>query len=108
LLLFPEGSRMRDGRLHPARPGVGLLSVQADVPIVPCHIAGSGHPRRWLTGAARVRIWFGKALDWRTLAGSEVEATPGRKLYQGVGEAIMREIAALRSEQERSASRGAA
>src|SRR5262245_29102686 len=33
LLLFPEGSRMKDGELHPARPGVGMMSVHADVPI---------------------------------------------------------------------------
>ena len=108
LVLFPEGSRMKDGELHPARPGVGLMAVQADVPVVPCYISGSNRPRRWLTRRGRVRIWLGMARHWRELAGPDVEPVPGRVLYQRVGEAVMREIAALKSGQERSATRGAA
>jgi len=49
LLLFPEGSRMRDGELHPPRPGVGMMAVQADVPIVPCYLEGAH--RAWPKGA---------------------------------------------------------
>ncbi len=108
LVMFPEGSRMRDGELHPARPGVGLLAVSADVPIVPCYVSGSSHPRRWLTRAARVRIWFGPARPWKDLAGAGADQAPGRALYQQVGDAVMREIAVLRAGQLNSASRGAA
>jgi 1-acyl-sn-glycerol-3-phosphate acyltransferase len=108
LLMFPEGSRMRDGELHPARPGVGLIAVQADVPIVPCYISGSNRPRRWLYRGTRVRIWFGVPRHWRELVGGDSDATGGRLLYQRVGDALMREIAALKSNQEASASRGAA
>ena len=108
LLLFPEGSRMRDGELHPARPGVGMMAVNADVPVVPCYISGSSRPGKWLTRGARVRISFGPARRWQELVGPEVDPTPGRALYQQVGDAVMREIAGLRAEQERSASRGAA
>lgn len=108
LVMFPEGSRMRDGALHPARPGLGLISVQADAHIVPCYVSGSNRSGRWWLGGPRVRIWFGKARHWRVLAGADPEATPGRALYQGLGEAVMREIALLKSGQERSASRGAA
>ena len=42
LVMFPEGSRMRDGELHPARPGVGMMAVHADVPIAPCYISAAG------------------------------------------------------------------
>ena len=108
LLLFPEGSRMRDGELHPARPGVGLLAVQSNASIVPCFISGSNHPRRWLLGLSRVRIAFGRARPWRELAGAEAEEEPGRALYYRIGEAVMQEIARLKSEQLESASRGAA
>jgi len=107
LLMFPEGSRMRDGELHPARPGVGLIAVQADVPIVPCYISGSNRPRRWLYRGTRVRIWFGAPRHWRELVGGDSEEA-GRMLYQRVGDALMREIAALKSDQQSSASRGAA
>jgi 1-acyl-sn-glycerol-3-phosphate acyltransferase len=108
LLMFPEGSRARDGELHPPRPGVGMMAVHADVPIVPCYISGSNRPRQWLFRSIRVRIWFGPALHWKDLAGSDADLTPGRALYQKVGEGLMREIAILKSGQLSSASRGAA
>ena len=107
LVLFPEGSRMRDGQLHPPRPGVGMMAVNANVPIVPCYVSGSNRPRRWWYRGARVRISFGHARAWQEFAG-EGDATPGRALYQRVGAGVMREIAALKSDQEQSASRGAA
>ena len=106
LLMFPEGGRIKDGELHPARPGVGMLAVHADVPIVPCYISGSNRQKEWWNRKARVRITFGPPRTWKELAG-EGEAT-GRVLYQRVGDGVMREIAALRADQEKSASRGAA
>jgi 1-acyl-sn-glycerol-3-phosphate acyltransferase len=108
LLMFPEGTRRRDGRLHPARPGVGMLAVNADVPILPCFISGSDRPGRWLYRGSRVRIAFGMPRHWKDLAGPDTEHVPGRDLYQRVGDGLMREIAALRDGQSRLASRGAA
>ncbi len=108
LVVFPEGSRMRDGELHPPRPGAAMMAVQADVPIVPCCVLGSNRPRRWLLGREQVRIWFGPARHWRELAGPDLDLTPGRALYHAIGEAVMREIAAIKSGQLSSASRGAA
>jgi 1-acyl-sn-glycerol-3-phosphate acyltransferase len=108
LLLFPEGTRMRDGELHPARPGVGMMAVNAGVPIVPCFISGSNRPRAWLARRARVRISFGPAREWQDLAGPGTDPTPGRALYQKVGDAVMREVGRLKAEQQSMASRGAA
>lgn len=107
LLMFPEGGRMLDGELHPARPGVGMMAVQADVAIVPCYISGSNRPGKWWYRSTRVRLTFGTARSWRDFAG-DGDLTPGRALYQRVGGGVMREIAALKSDQERLASRGAA
>lgn len=108
LLLFPEGSRMRDGELHPARPGVGMLSVNGDVPIVPCYVAGSNRPGRWLTRRTRPRVMFGTPRHWKEFIGPDVEITPGRALYQAVGDGVMREIAALKAGDLNSAVRGPA
>jgi len=96
LLLFPEGSRMKDGELHPARPGVGLLAHGADVPVLPCFISGSNRPGKWWRRAARVRITFGSVRTWRELAGEPADLTPGRTLYTAIGQGVMREIARLR------------
>ena len=108
LLVFPEGSRMRDGELHPARPGVGLLAVQADVPVASCFISGSNQPGKWWRRAVKVRITFGPPRTWQELAGADTDLTPGRTLYQRVGDGVMREIAGLRSAHRDLASRGAA
>jgi 1-acyl-sn-glycerol-3-phosphate acyltransferase len=108
LLMFPEGTRMKDGELHPARPGVGMLAVNADVPILPCYISGSNRPRSWWTRRTRVRIWFGPPRHWKDLAGPETDSTPGRALYQSIGDAVMREIAILKTGQETAATYGAA
>lgn len=40
VLVYPEGTRSRDGRLHPFRPGSGLLAAELGVPVVPAYLAG--------------------------------------------------------------------
>jgi len=40
-VLFPEGTRSRDGRLLPFKAGLGRLTAGTDVPVVPCHISGA-------------------------------------------------------------------
>jgi 1-acyl-sn-glycerol-3-phosphate acyltransferase len=40
LVIFPEGSRTRTGRLMPFKPGVIHLALEADAPIVPVTIIG--------------------------------------------------------------------
>jgi len=108
LLVFPEGTRSRDGELHPARPGVGRLAGAGDARILPAYISGSDRPKQWLTRRTRVRVWFGIPRPWQDFVSPEVDLTPGRALYQSVGDAVMREIAVLRTGQMTSASRGAA
>jgi 1-acyl-sn-glycerol-3-phosphate acyltransferase len=111
LILFPEGGRMRDGELHTARPGIGMIGVQADVPIVPCYVWGSNRPRRWLTRRLRPRlqVTFGAARGWRELAGAAAGEPPGRTLYQAIGDGVMEEISRLKAAQSQiQASRGAA
>lgn len=108
LLMFPEGTRIRDGMLHAARPGVGMLAVATDARIVPAYVSGSNRPGRWLFRLGRLRVSFGPARTWRELAGPEAGHPPGRALYRGVGAGLMREIAALRDEVSDPASRGTA
>jgi len=41
ILLFPEGSRSKDGKLQPLEGGAAFLSVKSGVPILPVYIKGS-------------------------------------------------------------------
>jgi long-chain acyl-CoA synthetase len=65
LVVFPEGTRSVDGRIAPFRPGIGLMSVELDVPIVPVRLRGTYEslPKgsRW-PRAERVRVSFGEPL----------------------------------------------
>jgi len=40
-LIFPEGSRSRDGQLQAVEPGIGLIAAKTGAPVVPVWIDGS-------------------------------------------------------------------
>ncbi|MCA8919577.1 MAG: 1-acyl-sn-glycerol-3-phosphate acyltransferase [Planctomycetes bacterium] len=40
-ILFPEGTRTRDGKLTKFKPGLGMLLAGTDVPVIPCHLDGA-------------------------------------------------------------------
>ena len=40
-ILFPEGTRSRDGRLGTFKPGLGMLIAETHAPVVPCHLDGA-------------------------------------------------------------------
>ncbi len=40
-ILFPEGTRSRDGRMQPFKAGLGMLTAGSAVPVVPCHLGGA-------------------------------------------------------------------
>jgi 1-acyl-sn-glycerol-3-phosphate acyltransferase len=39
-ILFPEGTRSRDGKLSSFKPGLGMLVADTAVPVVPCYLDG--------------------------------------------------------------------
>jgi 1-acyl-sn-glycerol-3-phosphate acyltransferase len=41
LLLYPEGTRSRTGRMAPFRHGLGVLTAGSRVPVVPCYLQGA-------------------------------------------------------------------
>ena len=97
LLVFPEGTRARDGELREARPGVGMLAVATDARILPVYVDQSHRPREWMLRRVRLRVTFGTPRTWQELAGPEVSGEPSRALYQAIGDGVMRDIAALKA-----------
>jgi 1-acyl-sn-glycerol-3-phosphate acyltransferase len=66
-ILFPEGTRARDGVMAGFKPGIGRLVAGTPVPVVPCHIAGAFEafpPQRKLPRPRRLRITIGTPLTF--------------------------------------------
>jgi len=97
LIVFPEGGRMKDGELHRAKPGLGLVVAHARVPVVPTYVSGTNQIRRCLARKERIRVCFGKPLAAETLL---EDGELGRALYQRVSDRVMEEIAKLKREME--------
>jgi 1-acyl-sn-glycerol-3-phosphate acyltransferase len=40
-ILFPEGTRSRDGNMGRFKPGLGMLVAASEIPVVPCYLHGA-------------------------------------------------------------------
>jgi 1-acyl-sn-glycerol-3-phosphate acyltransferase len=67
VVIYPEGSRSRDGRVHRLRSGLGRLAAATSVPVVPVAVAGIHDV--WPIGArprlrgGKVTVRFGLPID---------------------------------------------
>jgi len=108
LLVFPEGGRMKDGRLHSALPGLGLLVARTRAPVVPVYVSGTNRIRRCMVRREKVRITVGAILPPETWEGLEASTLAGRALYQAISDRVMQEIALLQRQQEETTRSGVA
>src|SRR5206468_5334645 len=67
IILFPEGTRSRDGKLQPARSGIGLTVIKSTAPVVPVRVFGTyeafGRHMRFPRAFRRVIVKYGKPMD---------------------------------------------
>jgi len=61
LVMFPEGTRSRSGRLRPAFPGPALIAMRSGAPILPVGIIGTEKIRgvTWLLRRPRITVNIG-------------------------------------------------
>ena len=65
LVIYPEGTRSRNGQLLAFRIGLGVLSIECNAPIIPAAVAGLDHvlPRgRLIPRRGRIKVAFGKPI----------------------------------------------
>lgn len=70
-LLFPEGGRSRDGQMMRFKPGIGMLLAGANVPVAPCHLAGTFEAcpaDRTVPLRKKIRMRIGPALNFADVA----------------------------------------
>ena len=66
-ILFPEGTRTRDGKMNRFKPGIGMLVAGTHVPVVPCYLRGcfeAWPPRAKVTRPRRIRVRIGPPLSF--------------------------------------------
>ena len=86
-VLFPEGTRTRDGSMHSFKAGVGMLLAGTSVPVIPCHLSGTFNalpPHHRFPRPAKIRLRIGCPLQcaatpndrggWNEVAGQLEEA----------------------------------
>jgi 1-acyl-sn-glycerol-3-phosphate acyltransferase len=77
LIVFPEGTRSRDGRVGPFKGGSFYLALEAGLPVVPISIVGSRHimlKGRLATYPGRVKLIVHEPVDTTGLAGADPRA----------------------------------
>ena len=97
LVIFPEGTRTRDGELQPAKSGAAMIAAQAGVPICPLYIDGTfnalprgvSFPRR-----VKVRLHIGKPFSPQDALG---DSENKRGKYEALSDAMMAHIAELKN-----------
>jgi 1-acyl-sn-glycerol-3-phosphate acyltransferase len=100
IILFPEGTRTRDGKLQAARSGIGLAVIKSTAPVVPVRVFGTfeafGRHLRF-PRPCPIAVKYGRPM---LLAGLRAEAKTCsrprlKEIYQEVANEIMMAIAKL-------------
>ncbi len=95
VLIFPEGTRSKDGELQKPFAGVGMLIHKAKIPVVPCYLEGTYEhfsSKMKYPKPGKVRVIYGEPLDF-----SDYYSQPGtRDVYEKITEKIMEKIAQLK------------
>lgn len=97
VLLFPEGTRSPDGRLQPARAGIGLVIAKTGAPVLPMRIFGAyeAFPKNAKSlRSSQITVVIGEPIRFTS---DEMENTT-RDSYQLLSNRVMDAIAALRIE----------
>ena len=92
MVMYPEGTRSRDGKLHEPQPGVAYAAMKLGTPVVPVSIWGTeafSWRRRLTKGRMPVNLRVGEPMD----LGHQPGKIPDGELREA-GEMIMRAIAA--------------
>ncbi|HMJ88422.1 MAG TPA: lysophospholipid acyltransferase family protein [Candidatus Acidoferrum sp.] len=105
VVLFPEGTRTRDGHLQPARSGIGLLVVKSGAPVVPVRVWGSmkayGRDVK-IPKPRQLILKYGEPMRFEALL-AEAKTCPKdrlKQIYQEIADQIMQAIAKLEPKED--------
>ena len=94
VVIYPEGTRSRDGRLQPGKPGIGVIVAKTGCPVVPVYIGGTHAALPVGASWPRlhpVHVVIGKPVGFS----AESHQYSRKEFYQYVSRAVMGCIAEL-------------
>ena len=97
VVLFPEGTRSKDGNIQPARAGIGFVIAKTGAPVLPMRIFGAydAFPKNSKRlHFARITVVIGEPLFFSP---DDLDSAT-RETYQTLSDRVMEAIAALRIE----------
>lgn len=94
VVIFPEGARTLDGKLHPGKPGIGVIVAETGCRVVPAYIAGTHEAlplgAKWIKRHP-VTVTYGTPIDFT----ADTERYAGKELYRHVSRTVVARIAEL-------------
>ena len=87
IVVFPEGTRSRDGRLQPIKPGAVVLALKSRCPVVPVAISGTHRvlPKGRLGARpGRVRVRIGPPIKTEEDGAVRSKEEVSRELYTAI------------------------
>jgi len=94
IILFPEGTRSLDGKLQPARSGIGLTVIKSSAPVVPVRVFGTyeawGRNVR-IPRPHKIAVKYGKPMYFTGLRAEAKNCSKDRlkQIYQEIADEIM-------------------
>jgi 1-acyl-sn-glycerol-3-phosphate acyltransferase len=100
IILFPEGTRTPDGKLQPARSGIGLTVIKSTAPVVPVRVFGTFEAygrNHTFPRPHRVIVKYGRPMTFEALRAEAKTCAKAqlKEIYQQVADEIMAAIAKL-------------
>jgi 1-acyl-sn-glycerol-3-phosphate acyltransferase len=100
IILFPEGTRTKDGKLQPARSGIGLTVIKSNAVVIPVRTFGTfeayGRNHKF-PRPKKVAVKYGAPMRFEKLRAEAKDCPKPRlkEIYQEVADEIMAAIAKL-------------
>jgi 1-acyl-sn-glycerol-3-phosphate acyltransferase len=97
IIMFPEGTRSKDGNPQPARSGIGLAVIKSTAPVVPVRVFGTFaafNRHMHLPRPRRVAVKYGTPMDFKALRAEAKTCSKPRlkEIYQEVADELMATI----------------
>ncbi|MBN1350281.1 1-acyl-sn-glycerol-3-phosphate acyltransferase [candidate division KSB1 bacterium] len=92
-LLFPEGTRSRDGNLGEAKEGIGMIALKTNSDIIPCLISGTDNLKQNFLKKNGISITFGNCINIEPYKNMVL---PKRDIYKKISQDVLNAIKQLK------------